>query len=147
MKADLEIFIKEKLFSFRPHVMEKILLRVTSVRPEVRGGEVAQFLLAHAAARKVKLSQRALHPHVHRKRGIEAVGEQQHAIGNLFTNAPKLHQLRARFRERQASDFFQIQCAIGNLPRGGEQMRRAKTHLAGAQFGLGETGDFFRRGK
>jgi len=50
MKADTPIPIKEKLFHHRPHVMEKILLGVTGVRPEMRGGEVAQFLFRQAPA-------------------------------------------------------------------------------------------------
>jgi hypothetical protein len=32
MKVDRQIFIKEKLVQFRPHVMKKILLGVTGVR-------------------------------------------------------------------------------------------------------------------
>jgi len=147
MKADLEFFIKEKLFQLRPHVMKKILLGVTGMRAEMRRGEVAQFLFAHTAARKVKLPQRALYPHVHRKRSIKAVGEQQNTIGDFPPDAAKLHQLRARIRERQESDFLQIQCLTGNLPRGGKQMRRAKTHFAGAQFGFSRRDDFFRQGK
>jgi hypothetical protein len=39
MKVDRQIFIKKKLFKFRPHIMEKILLRVAGVRAEMRGGE------------------------------------------------------------------------------------------------------------
>jgi hypothetical protein len=35
MKVDRQIFIKEKLFQFRPHVMKKILLGVTGVRAEM----------------------------------------------------------------------------------------------------------------
>ncbi|HVU08422.1 MAG TPA: hypothetical protein VHG89_07755 [Verrucomicrobiae bacterium] len=40
MKVDRQIFIKQKLFQFRPHVMEKILLGVTGVRAKMwrRGG-------------------------------------------------------------------------------------------------------------
>jgi hypothetical protein len=30
------------------------------------------------------------------------------------------------------------------LPRGGEQVRRAKTHFAGAQFGFGQGGEAVR---
>ena len=124
--------------------MEKILLGVTGVRPEMRGGKMAQPLFARAAARKIKFAQRAFHPDVHRKRGIKSVGEQQHAIGNFPADAAQFHQFRARFRQRQAAESFQIKFAVGNLPRGGEQMRRAKTHLAGAQFGFGDGGKFFR---
>jgi hypothetical protein len=46
MKVDRQIFIKEKLFQFRPHVMKKILLGVTGVRAEMRGGKAAQALPA-----------------------------------------------------------------------------------------------------
>jgi hypothetical protein len=42
---------------------------------------------------------------------------------------------------------FQIKLAAGNLPRGGEQMRRAKSHFARAQFGFGGGGEPFGVGK
>jgi hypothetical protein len=42
---------------------------------------------------------------------------------------------------------FQIKLAAGNLPRGGEQMRRAKPHFARAQFGFGCGGKPFDSGK
>jgi hypothetical protein len=35
MKVDRQIFIKQKLFQFRPHVMKKILLGVTGVRAKM----------------------------------------------------------------------------------------------------------------
>jgi hypothetical protein len=35
MKVDRQIFIKQKLFQFCPHVMEKILLGVTGARAEM----------------------------------------------------------------------------------------------------------------
>jgi hypothetical protein len=40
---------------------------------------------------------------------------------------------------------FQVKPAAGDLARGGEQMRRAKTHFARAEFGFGDACDFFRR--
>jgi hypothetical protein len=46
-------FCAQTLFHFRPHVMEKILLRIAGVRAEVRGGKVAQPLLTGAAAGKI----------------------------------------------------------------------------------------------
>ena len=71
----------------RPHVMEKILLRVAGVRAEMRGGEVAQAFFAGAATREIELLQRAFHPHVHGKRGVKAVGEQQNTVGDLAAHA------------------------------------------------------------
>jgi hypothetical protein len=53
MKVDRQIFIKQKLFQFRPHVMKKILLGVTGVRAEMRGGKAAQAWPAGAAAREI----------------------------------------------------------------------------------------------
>jgi hypothetical protein len=53
MKVDRQIFIKQKLFQFRPHVMKQILLGVTGVRAEMRGGKAAQAWLAGAAAQAV----------------------------------------------------------------------------------------------
>jgi hypothetical protein len=41
------------LFQFRPHVMKKILLGVTGVRAEMRGGKAAQAWPAGAAAREI----------------------------------------------------------------------------------------------
>src|SRR5471030_2273040 len=70
------------LFQFRPHVMKKILLGVTGVRAEMRGGKAAQAWFAGAAAREIKPLQRAFNPDLHGKRGIKSVGEQQNAVGN-----------------------------------------------------------------
>jgi hypothetical protein len=53
MKVDRQFFIKQKLFQFRPHVMKKILLGVTGVRAEMRGGKAAQAWRAGAAAREI----------------------------------------------------------------------------------------------
>ena len=46
--------------------MEKILLGVTGVRPEMRGGEMAQPLFVCATTMEIKLSQRTLDPYIHR---------------------------------------------------------------------------------
>jgi hypothetical protein len=97
MKVDRQIFIKQKLFQFRPHVMKKILLGVTGVRAEMRGGKAAQAWLAGAAAREIKQLQRAFNPDIHGKRGIKSVGEEQNAVGNLPAHAAQFHQFRAGF--------------------------------------------------
>ena len=120
------------LIYFRPHVMKKILLGIAGVRAEMRGGKAAQALLAGTAAREIKLLQRAFNPDIHGKRGIKAIGEEQNAVGNLSAHAAQFHQFRARLGVIQPADIFQVKFSIGNLPRGGEQVRRAKTHLAGA---------------
>jgi len=127
----------EKLFQFRPHVMKKILLGVTGVRAEMRGGKAAQAWLAGAAAREIKPLQRAFNPDIHGKRGIKSVGEEQNAVGNLPAHAAQFHQFRARLGVIQPADFFQVKFSLGNLPRGGEEVWRAETHFAGAQFGFG----------
>ena len=127
--------------------MKKVLLRVSGMRPEMRRGKVLKPFGTDAAARKIKLAQRAFHPHVHRERAIETVGEQQHAVGNFVPDTAQFHQLLARFRLRQMAQAFRIEFAIGNLPRGSEQMRRAKPHFAGAQFGFGGGGDALWRGE
>ena len=77
--------------------MEKILLGVTGMRAEMGCGKMLKPFGADVAAWKIKFAQRAFHPHVHRKRGIEAVGEQQNAIGDFPSNTAQLHQFRARF--------------------------------------------------
>ena len=48
-------FFEPARFHFRPHVMEKILLGVTGVRPEMRRGKMAQPFFADPAARENKV--------------------------------------------------------------------------------------------
>ena len=91
--------------------MKKVLLRVSGMRPEMRRGKVLKPFGTDAAARKIKLAQRAFHPHVHRERAIETVGEQQHAVGNFVPDTAQFHQLLARFRLRQMAQAFR-----SNLP-------------------------------
>ena len=110
--------------------MKKVLLGVTGVRAEMGRGKMLKPFGADVAAWKIKFAQRAFHPHVHRKRAIEAIGEQQYAVGDFATDTAQFHQFLARFRLWQKAQPFQIKPAIGNLPRGGEQMRRAKPHFA-----------------
>ena len=125
--------------------MKKILLGITGVRAEMRGGKAAQALLAGAAAREIKLLQRAFNPDIHGKRGIKSVGEQQNAVGNLPADAAQFHQLRPGFGMRQMADAFHIKFPFGDLPRGGEQAWGAKSHLAVAQLGFGTGGEALRR--
>ena len=127
--------------------MKKILLGVTGVRAEMRGGKLTQSLCRHPPARKIKLSQRTLHPDIHGKRGVKAVGKQQDTIGNFAANAAQFHQFRARFGQRQVPRPLQIESAIGNLSRRREQVRRAKSHLARAQFGFGSGSKALRHGE
>ena len=75
--------------------MKKILLGVTGVRAEMRGGKAAQAWLAGAAAREIKPLQRAFNPDIHGKRGIKSVGEEQNAVGNLPAHAAQFHQFEA----------------------------------------------------
>ena len=63
--------------------MKKILLRVASVRSEMCRRKMPQALFRYAAARKIKLTQSALNPDVHRERRVKTIGEQQNAIGNF----------------------------------------------------------------
>ena len=110
--------------------MKKILLRVTGVRAEMRRGKALKPFGADAAAWEIKFAQRAFDPDVHGKRAVKTIGEKQDAIGDFAAHAAQFHQFLARFRQRQMLQPFQVEFAIGNLPRGGEQMRRAKTHFA-----------------
>ena len=125
--------------------MKEILLSVTSVGAEMRGGKAAQALLAGAAAREIKLLERAFNPDIHGKRGIKSVSEQQDAVGNLPAHATQFYQFSSRFGVGQVPDAFQIKSAFGNFPRRGEQAGRAKTHLARAQFGFGAGGEALGR--
>ena len=127
--------------------MKKILLRVTGVRAEMRRGKVLKPFGADAAAWEIKFAQRAFDPDVHGKRAVKTIGEKQDAIGNFAAYATQGHQFPACFRQRQMAQTFQIEFAIGNLARGGEQMRRAKTHFARAKLGFGDVGEPFGSGK
>ena len=127
--------------------MKKILLGVTGMRPEMGRGKVLKPFGIDAAAWKIQFAQRAFHPDIHRERAIKATGEQQHAVGDFTTDPAQFHQCLACFRLRQMAQAFQIKLAAGNLPSGGEQMRRAKTHFAGAQAGFGGVGKPFSRWK
>ncbi len=123
--------------------MKKILLGVTGVWAEMSRGKILKPFGTDAAAREIKFAHRAFDPDIHRKRAVKAVGEQQHTIGNFFTDTAQLHQFFARFRLRQLAQELQIKPATGNLPRCGEQMRRAKSHFARAEFGFGGGGKPF----
>ena len=127
--------------------MKKILLGVTGVRPEMRRGKMTQPFVTDPAAREIKFTQRALDPDIHRERAIEAISKQQDAIGDFAADAAEGRQFPARFRQGQMPQPFQIEFAIGNPTRGGEQMRRAKTHFARAEFGFGRAGESFGSGK
>jgi len=127
--------------------MKKILLGVAGVKPEMGCGKMPQPSVTDPAALKIKLAQSALNPDVHGKGTVKTIGEEQDAIGNFTADAAQFYQFLARFRQRQMAQAFQIKPAIGNLPRGGEQMRRAKTHFARAKFGFGDAGKPFGSGK
>ena len=123
--------------------MKKILLRVTRVRPEMRYGEMVQAFRLHATTWKIEFTQRAFNPDIHRKSPVKPVGKQQNTIGDFTAHAAQFHQFRARFGQWQMTWPVQIEFAVGDLTRGGEQMRRAKTHLAGAKFGFTDGGKPF----
>jgi len=106
-------------------------------------GKVPQPFVTDLAAREIKFAQRAFNPDVHGKRAVKTIGEKQDAIGNFAAHAAQFHQFLARFRQRQMPQPFQIEFAIGNLARGGEQMRRAKTHFTRAELGFGDAGEPF----
>ena len=113
----------------------------------MRGGKVPQVFRRYLAVGKIKLAQGTLHPDIHRKRPVKTTGKQQCTIGYFIAHAPQLHQFRSRFGQRQMTKPVQIKFAGGDLPGGGEQMRRAKTHLARAQGGFGGSRDSLRRWK
>lgn len=127
--------------------MKKILLGVTGVRPEMGCGKMTQPFVADPSAWKIKFAQRAFDPDVHWKGAVKTIGEQQDAIGDFAAHAAQGRQFPARFCQGQMPQLFQIEFAIGNLTRGGKQIRRAKTHFAGAEFGFGRDGKSFGGGK
>ena len=127
--------------------MKKILLGVTGVRAKMRRGKMPQPFVTHMAAWKIKPAQRALDPHVHRKCRIKPVGEQQHAIGNFAPDAAQLHQFGPRLGQRQTAGLLQIKFAVGNLPCGRQQVRGAKSHLAGTEPGFAGGSNSFGSGK
>ena len=112
---------RENPISFWSACNEKDIAGHSRRAAEMRRGKVTQALCRHSASRKIKPAQRAFDPHVHRKRGVEAVGKQRHAIGDLRADAARSHpNHRARFGLRQAARLFQIEFPVGNLPRGGD---------------------------
>ena len=123
--------------------MKKILLGMTGVQAKMRGGEAAQAWLAGAAAREIKPLQRAFNPDIHGKRGIKSIAKKQNAIGDLAADAAQFHQFRARLGIIQFADFFQVKFSTGDLPRGGEQVRRSKSHFAISQIRFTRGGDAF----
>ena len=127
--------------------MKKILLGVTGVRPEMGRGKMPQPFVTDPAAREIEFAQRALDPHVHGKGAVKTTGEEQDAIGNFAADAAQFHQFLTRPGQRQMAQTFQVKPAAGDLARGGEQMRRAKTHFARAEFDFGDAGEPFSSGK
>lgn len=127
--------------------MKKILLRETGVRAEMRRGKMTQAFFAGATSWKIKSLQRAFNPDINRKRGIKTVAEKQNAVGYLAADAAKFHQFRARFGIIQFADFFQIEFAAGDLPRGGEEVWRTKAHFTISQLDFSRACNFFRRWK
>jgi hypothetical protein len=127
--------------------MKKILLGVTGVRSEMRCRKVLKPFGTDAAAWEIEFAQRAFNPDVHGKGAIKTTGEQQDAIGDFAAHTAQFHQFPARFRQGQMPQPFQIEFAIGDLTGGGEQMWRAKTHFARAEFGFGGGGKPFGSGK
>src|SRR5579884_297987 len=85
------------VFPARSHIMKKILLRVTRVATKIVLGETLQFEPAGTTPRKVKLAQGLHDPDIHRERGLKPVGEEQNAIRDLWPDARKFQQSRARF--------------------------------------------------
>src|SRR5262249_54985215 len=69
------------------HVMKQILLGVSGIRAEMFRGETVQMAEGWATPGKVKFSQCFHHPNVDRKRRLDAVGEEQDAIGDFATHS------------------------------------------------------------
>ncbi len=63
--------------------MEEVLLGVAGVRAEMGCGEVVQFFELRPAAEEIELAEGFHDPNVNRESGLEAVGEEEHAIGDL----------------------------------------------------------------
>src|SRR5436190_24150347 len=120
------------------HVMKQILLGITSIWTEMGFGEMSQALGAGAALWEIKFLQRLDDPHIHRERRLESVGEQQHAIGNFAANAEQLHEFVSGDIDGQFTQSLEVQFSCRDNSSGFEQVRRAKAHLARAQFGFRE---------
>ena len=80
----------------------------------MRGGKAVQAIYLDPAARKIKLPKCFHNPDVYRKGRLTAIGEQEHAIGNLAANAGQLHQLCAGGFDFNVVEFFEINFTIGN---------------------------------
>ena len=127
--------------------MEKILLGVTGVRPEMGRGKMPEPFVTDLAAWEIEFAQRAFDPDVHGKGAVKTIGEEQDAIGNFAADATQGHQFPARFRQGQMPQPCQIEFALGDPAGGGEEMRRAKTHFARAEFGFAGGGKPFGSGE
>ena len=90
------------------------------------GGEPAQPLRAHPPSAKIKLAQRPGNPDIHRKRRRKAIGEQQHAVGDLFARrrASFINSARAS-STRQLPEAFERKLAR-NDPAGSAQADTAR---------------------
>ncbi len=126
-------------------MMEKILLGITAVFPEILRGEFSQFSRRQSAAtREIFFAQDALHPDVDRKSAQPFVGEKHDAVGHFRADAREGAKLGPEFVIRQIREGVEIHLAAGDTLRGGEQILRAIAERAGAQLAFGRLRELFR---
>ena len=76
---------------------------------------------------------------IHRKRGMKAPGEEQHAIGYLRAHTVQFHQLDPGLEKGQLGQPRRIKLPAGNRHCRGAQVGRAKSHFARAQLRFADT--------
>src|SRR5712691_4616638 len=128
--------------------MKQVLLRVTAMCPEIRFRKHTQSLWRHFSfPRKIFLSQDPLDPDVDRECAQTFVGKEHYTISNLRTHARQLAELFAKIDIEKRRPGIEIGRARTDEPRGRQQIFRAITKRAFAQFLLGTFGNALRRGK
>ena len=95
-------------------------------------GEVAEAFVGGTAAGEIKLLQGAFDPDVHREGAIEAVGEEEDAVGDFAADAAEFHEFETGGGVVHGSDFFEVEGAVGDLAGGGEEAGGTEAHFAGS---------------
>ena len=118
-------------------MMKQILLRVSAVFAEICSGKLAQITGRHFSfPREIFFLQDALDPDIDRESAQAFVGKEHHTISNLCAHARQLAKLCPKIDIGKHRPFFQIGFARGDQSRRGQQILRAITERAFAQFFL-----------
>src|SRR5690349_10017240 len=104
--------------------------------------ECFETLVGGFAFGEVELANGFLDPDVDWESVLEAVGEKQNAVGDFFADAGEFAEAFAGLWRWEGADGFEVEFVGGDDARGFEEVRSAESHLAGAELGFGEGGEF-----